>query len=312
MTELRCKITVPASTANLGPGFDVLGMALSLYNQLDAVAEGWTSRFIPPANAIERLDVFGEGAGLINIDDRNFLVKSAWEVFGREGKYPVKLRLIMNNQIPVGRGLGSSASAIVAGLLLAYTLLDKPVDTPTLIRQAAEIEGHPDNILPVVAGGVVLGFRTDKGEIRYRRMDNPEVQVVLAVPDYYLPTIQARKVLPQQVPLEDAIFNLSRLAYLVSSLQAGDLAGISQAMQDRLHQPYRAALIPGLLVTIAAAEGAGAYGAALSGAGPTIMALANPGNAARVAEAMQQSLQTAGVKCKIISVPPSSRGAWVE
>lgn len=259
------RVRVPATTGNVGSGFDCLGMALELYNAVDVSdeADGLT------------VDVVGEGAQTIPRDDTNLCVRAAMAVFDRVGTRPRGLRFLLHHAIPVSRGLGSSGAAIVAGAAAANELMGRPLETAGLLRLCTDLEGHPDNVVPSLLGGLAVSGERD-GQIIYRTFEIPRnLMAVVAVPDFTLDTAIARRALPDRVPLHDAVFNLCSVGLLVSGLLVGDYRLLRPGMDDRLHQPYRQHLIPGLRDVIAAALDAGAHGAALSGAGPTVIALAS-------------------------------------
>jgi homoserine kinase len=212
------------------------------------------------------------------------------------------------NQIPVARGLGSSTAAIVGGIIAANIMAGEQLTQKDLINIAGALEGHPDNVAAAILGGVVISIRSDE-EISCVKIQPPEgLMCVVAVPDFSLGTKTARAVLPYQVPLQDAIFNLGRLALLITALQQGDFTMLGTAMEDRLHQPFRAALIPGLKKVLAAAKLAGAKGVTLSGAGPSVVALAD-NNLELIAQVMGATFRENGVQCRTMLLKPSPVGA---
>ena len=283
---MRVKVTVPATSANLGSGFDVLGLALELYNEIEAVS-------IPEGLVVT---VEGEGADTLPRDGSNLVVQTMNMVFERAGSSPPGLRVHCQNRIPLGRGLGSSAAAIVGGLLAANHLIGEPYDREQLMVMAAEREGHPDNVVPAFLGGLVVSV-PHAGKVEHVRI-NPSfgLNILLVVPDFQVPTAFARKVLPSMVPLDDAVFNIGRVALFITGISSGEHAHLAMAMDDRLHQNYRAELVPGMAEAIAAAHEAGAAGVALSGAGPSLLAFVSERVEAEVADAMQAAFSRAGVK----------------
>lgn len=292
------RVQVPATTANLGPGFDTLGMALKLYNIVEMEE-------VPGGIFIE---VEGDGAEKIPRDQSNIVYLAAARVF-HEAKYsPRGLRLKLINNIPLARGLGSSAAAIVGGLVGANIIAGNPFSEKDILSFAAAIEGHPDNVAPAMIGGIVVSAMVE-GEVKYCKIDPPAgLKCVVAIPDFALPTKLAREVLPQQVSVQDAVFNISRVALLVASFIRGDLGMLSTAMEDRLHQPYRANLVPGMKKVFAAARLAGAKGVALSGAGPTLVAFCDQ-NAGPVAKVMKDTFWEAGIHSKVLELEPNPVGA---
>jgi homoserine kinase len=238
-------------------------MALALHNTLDLSETG----------SGLTVAVEGEGADLVPRDERNLCVQAARGVFERAGYTPRGLHFRLQHAIPVSRGLGSSGAAIVAGAVGANEIAGRPLDTAGLLRFCSAMEGHPDNVVPSLLGGLSVSGERD-GTIVYRTFEIPRnLMAVVAIPDFTLDTKVARQALPQAVPMHDAVFNLCSVGLLIGGLLSGAYVLLRAGMADRLHQPYRQPLIPGLADVIAAALDAGAYGAALSGAGPTAIAL---------------------------------------
>jgi homoserine kinase len=267
----RVVVEVPATTANLGAGFDCLGMALGLVNRIELEV------CHPCAGAIE-LTVEGEGAGELGPDRSNRFVEGLDTLIHAAGvSVPDDLgwKIRMVNQVPLARGLGSSASATIGGLLAGNALLRHPIAERELLRLASMIEGHPDNAAAALLGGFVISAALDGG-VESIRFDVPrDLRVVLFIPELRLSTASMRGVLPTTVPFGDAVANLGRVALGVAGLAAGrnDLLGV--LTHDALHEPYRAATYPQLPEMVAAARGAGALGACLSGAGSSIIAFAD-------------------------------------
>jgi homoserine kinase len=258
------RVTVPASTANLGPGFDVLGLALDLVNTFD-VWEGGTE---------VRIEVSGEGAGTVPLDRTNLFFLTMQSFFGLAGYEPAGLYIREQNKIPLARGLGSSASTIVGALLAARHLSGYEIEDERLLDLAGSLEGHPDNPAAALRGGLQLALPDEGGRLTARHLAWPSrLAAALFVPDLAVATRSARQALPESYPRADVVHNLGHLALLLSALQEGRLQDLSLATRDRLHQPYRAGLVPGLTEILSAATEAGATGAFLSGAGPTILAL---------------------------------------
>ena len=221
---------------------------------------------------------------------------------------PPGLHLSLSMHIPLARGLGSSSSAIVGGLLAANQLTGNTVDRATLLGMAVALEGHPDNVTPALIGGLTLSY-TVEAQHHYVTLPFPhDLTLVVAIPDFELSTAQARAVLPAQVERADAIFNCSRTALFVHALYSRQYALLATAMDDRLHQPYRAALIPGMTAAIAAGYAAGACGVALSGAGPTLLAIAETAPNA-VAHALRKAFAQHGVTCRTRLLHADTTGA---
>lgn len=295
-------VRVPATSANLGPGFDALGLALRLHNTVS----------IEPADSPE-IGIEGEGERTLPRDASHLVYQAAAAVAARAaevGKAPGirAFRITQRNAIPLARGLGSSAAAIVGGAVAANALLGGPLDQQALLDLATEMEGHPDNVAPALLGGLVVCTRTPTG-VRWMRLAPPPLKVVLAVPDYPVSTEEARRRLPARVPFPDAVFNVTRAALLVAALTGGRPDLLDEATQDRLHQPYREHLIPGLQEVFAAARRAGAYGVALSGSGPAVLAF---GDAAGIGPAMAQAFEAAGSASRILRAEFDITGAVVE
>ena len=295
-------VKVPATSANLGPGFDALGLALDLWNEAEFTpsqgsSEGWT------------VEVSGEGAGLLPVDATNLVAEAARRLFERAGRAaPAGLRIRCTNRIPLGSGLGSSAAAVLAGLVGANALLGEPLDKLALLRLAAEIEGHPDNAAAALLGGLTVVI-SDAGDLVARKIELPPLTAVVVVPEFSLSTHAARAALPGAVPLGDAAFNLGRTALVVEALRTGDLELLERAMHDRLHQPYRLKLVPGAEAALAAARGTGAA-AALSGAGPGVVAFSK-GPLELVSQAMRAAFHAAGLPSRAFILPVTSLGAQV-
>jgi homoserine kinase len=276
-------VRVPATSANLGPGFDALGLALQLYNEVtatesDTVAvtiEGFGARDLPE----DRTNVVARGIAL------------AYEAAGRPFK---GVHAACVNRIPPARGLGSSAAAWVGGLAAGNALLGSPLDTGALLALATRSEGHPDNVAAAIHGGLTVSCATDDG-VRAIALPVPApLTWVALIPDVTSATAEARAVLPDTVPRADAVFNVQRVALLLAALAAGRVGALVTALDDRLHQPYRRRLFPWMPDVVARARDAGALGCVLSGAGPSLLAVAE-GDAGPVARAMEAALHAAGV-----------------
>lgn len=260
----RVKVRVPATTANLGPGFDTLGLALAFYDELEVEAVSDSSVTV---------EVEGVGAGEVPTDGSNLVASSIRYVFERV-KQPVPgLKLHARNSIPHGRGMGSSGSAIVSGIKAAQGLLEGTVNfsDDELLALATELEGHPDNVAPALFGGLTVAWTTEAGP-RFKKLNvHRGVSPLVLVPDFKMSTELARSLQPESVPHEDAVFNVSRSALLVAALtQSPEL--LFEATEDRLHQDYRASAMPETSAVIGALRSAG-FAAVVSGAGPSILVL---------------------------------------
>lgn len=295
-------ISVPASTANLGAGFDCLALALELRNSLEVTDTG--------AGAGLDLTVEGEGAQHVPRDGRNLIARSMERVFAEVGRRPAgRVKLHAVNRIPLGSGLGSSAATIVGGLAAANALVQGGLDHAALLRLAHAIEGHPDNVAAAMYGGLVL-VSADGAALQARPVPVPPLTVVIVLPEMRLSTAEARAALPAQVPLRDAVYNIGHALFTVQALAAGDDALLAWAVADRLHQPYRQKLIPGFAAVEAAARQAGAVAVALSGAGPSLVAFARDRHA-HIAEAMQAAFRHHGLSSRVFVLPLAEEGLMV-
>ena len=253
-------LSVPASSANLGPGFDALGLALGMYLRC---------RF-RCSDALS-IRVTGRDAALIPTDESNLIWQTALKVAADTGGALHPIELEIENDIPIGKGLGSSAAALTAGVVIADELLGLNWKPLRVLDEAARIEGHPDNVAACVLGSIVASAIDSGGVARAVRLDlDPRYGVAVVVPDFVLPTVEARRVLPAQYSREDTIFNVQRSALLIAALATGATSAFPAALEDRLHQPYRFPLVPGL-EEITRLRAPGLLGCALSGAGPSIL-----------------------------------------
>jgi homoserine kinase len=253
-------VRVPASSANLGPGFDALALALDLY---------LVCRF-RPARALS-IQVRGRDARLIPALEENLIWQTALRVAADTASNMPAIELEIDNDIPVGKGLGSSAAALVAGVVIASQVLDLGWDTERVLHEAAYIEGHPDNVAACALGSIVASAIDSEGIARAVRMElHPHYSVAVVVPDFVVPTVEARRVLPEIYSRDDTIFNVQRSALLIAALTRGATQAFPAALEDRLHQPYRFNLVPGL-DEITRLRAPGLLGCALSGAGPSIL-----------------------------------------
>ena len=293
-------VRVPASSANLGPGFDVLALALDLHLEVEAHEASKIS-----------IEWIGQGAGEVPLNRRNLLVRSAQEPFAGWSRPLDGLALRVRNQIPIGRGLGSSAAAIVAGITLGAKLRGLRMSAQRILELAFPLEGHGDNLAAALYGGFCIAVIEDEG-VRVHRLDWPSRwRAVLLIPNDVSPTHEARRLVPRRPAREDAVFNLGRVAEWVLACSQRDRSLVASAMDDRLHQPGRAQAYPYLDDTIAAAEQAGALGAALSGAGGSVIAIADR-NLAAVGKAMIRAAGLHGVKGSLATLRASAAGATLK
>ncbi len=287
----KIRIRVPATSANCGPGYDTLGVACTLYNEL--------SFELLPSSAGLILEVSGEGGEYLAASEDNLAFKSFFSVWRSAQPDDIGLKISMKNNIPMSRGLGSSSSAIVAGVYAANILCGSKFSQTELLNFATAIEGHPDNVAPALLGGFTISYMEDDKAHSLSFKPSLPLKLIAAVPEQKLATSLARKAIPQQIKHTDAVFNVSRASLLVAALMSGSGQHLAAALEDRLHQPYRAHLIPGLQDVFAAAKEAGAYNAIISGAGSTVMAYAAvDAEHAKIASAMQQAFTVHGQKCQ--------------
>lgn len=261
MNNRKVIVKIPASTANLGPGFDTLGMALSLYSWIEMSVSERTE-----------FQLFGDQMKGLPRDKSNLIYKVAQLVFKEAGVSVPELSISMYSDIPLTRGLGSSASAIVGALVAANALIGSPLTDDKLFQIATALEGHPDNVGASLFGGIVVSAWDGERADYVRIEPHHKLETLVAIPAFQLSTEKARHALPAQISMADAVFNVGRSSLLVAALASGELGILRHAMKDRLHQPYRAALIPGMTTILECAHQFGALGAALSGAGPTLIA----------------------------------------
>ena len=303
MERKRLHVKVPATTANMGPGFDCLAMALDVWNEL------WVELCDDPAVSVE-----GQGATELPWDSGNLVSQAVERLFTAACLTMPKLRLHCRNEIPLKRGLGSSAAAIVGGLVAANSLLPKragskgALETDQLLDLAVCLEGHPDNVTAALLGGVQLVVREDDVLLPAPVPVPDGLGAVLFVPEVTISTERARAVLPDGVTREDAVYNMGRVALLVNALATGRLDELKVATRDRLHQPYRLKLFPAMKVIFAAAQSAGALGVFLSGSGSSILALTK-GREMTVAYEMAEAARRANVVGQVKITKPSVRGA---
>jgi len=289
-------IRVPASSANLGPGFDALGMALGIY---------LTCRF-EPADQLS-IRVCGRDVAQISSGPDNLIWQTAQAVARDVAGSLPPIALQIDNDIPIGKGLGSSAAALIAGVVIADRLLGLHWKPHRILDEAARIEGHPDNVAACVLGSIVASAIDAGGVARAVRLELPErYGVGIVVPDFNLPTVEARKVLPQSYSREDAIFNVQRSALLMAALATGTTSAFPIALEDRFHQPYRYSLVPGLeeMVNLRAP---GLLGCALSGAGPSILVFYEKGSE-QVCDLVRQIFALHGHQSEILWVHIAEHG----
>ena len=285
----RVIVDVPATTANLGPGFDCLGAALDLNNRFAMRRiEGGGERF--------ELIIEGTEGSHLRGGPENLVYRAAQRVWKAAGLEPVALEARVRLAVPPARGLGSSATAIVAGLMGANALVGEPLSKEKLLELAIDIEGHPDNVVPSLLGGLCMTAKAASQRWRVVRCEwTSTVKAVVAIPSIRLSTSEARRAMPKSIPVSDAVVNLGALTLLLQGLRTGNGDLISDGMHDRLHEPYRWRLIKGGDQVKQAAMDAGAWGCAISGAGPSVLALCAEDKGMAVSRAMVRAWEAAGV-----------------
>lgn len=295
-------VSVPATSANLGPGFDCLGLAVDLWNQAEfSLGETF------------QLDIEGYGADTLPSTEQNLIVQAAHALYQHlHLTPPAGFNIRCRNAFPPGSGLGSSSSAILLGLIGANALLNFPLSSEHLLSLANTLEGHPDNVTPALLGGLTVSAVKD-GQVIARKIPTAPVSLALAIPFFDLSTHASRAALPKHIPLADAVFNLGRTALVVEALRAGNLDLLGQVMDDRLHQPFRLPLFPGVREAFDAARGAGAAAVAISGAGPGAIAFTdNEQTAQNSVTAMEAAFYAVGLTCWGCVTRVSEEGAkWV-
>lgn len=292
------RVKIPATSANLGPGFDCLGMALQLYNTITVE----TKRPF-------RISLGGTYKEGLPADESNLVWRTMchfWDLI----HYPTPtVDLTFENFIPPARGLGSSSAAIVGGLVAANTIAGSPYTKLELLQVANALEGHPDNVTPALYGGVTLSVSTEQGILPRVLAQTPKLKAVVTIPNTPLNTKKARGILPAQVQRKDAVFNISHVSLLTEAFIREEYSLLKEGMRDTLHQNQRAALIPGLIETLEAAIQTGAYGAALSGSGPTLLALIPSSSSDDVSLSMIAMLEKHGINAQSMLLEIDSNGA---
>ena len=294
------RVKIPATSANLGPGFDCLGLALQLYNSITV-----------EANRPFQISLTGPYRDGISADESNLIWRTMchfWDLI----HYPTPtVALTFENHIPPARGLGSSSAAIVGGLVTANRLAGSPYSKYKLLQVANTIEGHPDNVTPALYGGVTLSVPTENSVLPRVLSQSPNLRAVVIIPNTHLSTNKARGILPPDVPRKDAVFNISHVALLTEAFIRQDYTLLKEAMRDTLHQSQRAAIIPGLIQTLEASLETGAYGAALSGSGPTLLALTKPELEQSIAQKALEVLKEYAVHAQAFALGIDSGGTQV-
>ena len=298
------RVKVPATTANMGPGYDVLGMALSQYSTFQCQEDDKIS-----------LSIKGlESKKLVNQDhEANLVVRSMNHLFKYVDKYPKGYKLEIINDIPLARGMGSSASAIVGGLLVANYLVGANLDQDEILKLATQIEGHPDNVAPALMGNIVLSTKIPDDQVIYHSIKPfDDLTCVLFIPDYEVSTSMSRAVLPQSISMADAVHTSGHLSLMLAGFMTGNKDLIGQTMVDRLHEPYRKSLIKNFDDFKASALEVGAFAFSLSGSGSTIIAYCDHDSAPHVKRAFKEVSQKYSISGTSKIIAPCSQGAVCE
>lgn len=299
----RVKVKTPASTANLGPGFDVLGLALGLHNTIE---------FKTGAGGLN-LTIDGEGADLLlRHPDDNLVFRSVRRFYEFLGTDVPPLDIHMSDEVPLSRGLGSSSATIVAALAGANAFAGAGMDEETVFNLAAEVEGHADNVAAAFYGGLTIAYRGNRGFKAQKIRPAPNVGVAAIIPEAGLATVKARAVVPGEFTRDQAVFNISRVSLLIYALTSGDLSAMATAVEDALHQPPRRRLMPDFDAALEACYSAGAAGVALSGAGPTLVAFYDREKEAALTLELPAALKSAGLQRAIKFLDIDYDGARVE
>jgi homoserine kinase len=298
------KVRVPATTANMGPCFDTMGMAVQgIYNyvEMEEIKDGL------------EINIEGEGKDDIPADKTNIVYKAISEIINLSNKKIKGLKINLKNEIPVARGMGSSASAIVGGLAAANNLFGDILSEKELLNLAVKCEGHPDNVAPALLGQIVISAEVDN-KIIYRQIEPPNnLNLVIAVPEFHISTEDAREVLPEKYSRKDAVNNISHSSLLVWSLINNDFSLMGKMMDgDKIHQNYRKSLVPGMDEVFRNAKENGAFGVALSGAGPSIIAFCNDEKKVeKIGEKMINAFKINGLKSRYYTALPGVKGAEI-
>ncbi len=310
---MKISVKVPATSANLGPGFDCMGLALPIYNTVTI------EETVLPGTGIE-INVIADSDAIdpmslshIPLDENSIVYKAVELLYNSIGQTPSELKITIHSSIPVTRGLGSSSSVIVGALLAANELLGRPADEAALLSIATEIEGHPDNVAPAILGGLIIAAQEDDGSVTYRKLEWPqEWAITVCVPDFELATEIARSVLPKEVPMKDAIFNAQRLAMFIQAVNTKDSELMKTALKDRLHQPYRMKLIPGLdKIMDNLKHFENVLGCVISGAGSTILVISEKNDLDKIRNVVKETWANQNIKCDIKTLPVENMGAQV-
>lgn len=310
---MKVSVKVPATSANIGPGFDTMGVAFPLYNTVTI-----EETVLPGSGVtIELVSDFDyKDKALLEhvpVDETSIIYKAVELLYNSIGQTPSELKITVDSKIPMTRGLGSSSSVIVGALIAANELLGRPADEAALLSIATEIEGHPDNVAPAILGGMLFASLQDDGSVVYKKLPWPdEWKITACVPDFELSTEVARSVLPKEVPMKDAIFNGQRMAMFIDAVHTRDAATMKFALQDRLHQPYRMNLMPGLAQIMHDLKfEEHVLGCVISGAGSTILLITESAGTERAKSIVRKIWNDLNVNVEMYDFPVDTAGAQV-
>lgn len=294
------RIKIPATSANLGPAFDCMGLALKLYNYITVEKSNYL-----------KISLKGSYTSDIPTDENNLIWQTILFLWEKIDFTPQPLSLILESHVPPARGLGSSSTAVVGGLLIANEIAGSPLSRYELLKLATEIEGHPDNVTPALYGGITLTVMSEQGLIPRVLSQNPSFKAVTVIPDMLVKTEEARKILPTTLSRQDTIFNISRVGLLVDAFVNQEYELLAVATEDRIHQNQRASLIPGMPEALKTALESGAYGSALSGSGPTLIAFSPAGVEQKISQQMLAVFSKHNISSTSLVLEVDSNGAVV-
>ncbi len=307
---MKVSVKVPATSANLGPGFDCLGLALPVYNEITV------EETIMPGSGIE-INVLDEQENLnvlsVPKDENNIVYKAIQLLYNFVGQNVSDIKITIKTEIPIARGMGSSASVIVGGLLAANELLGHPADEAVLLSIASAVEGHPDNVTPALVGGFCISSLEDDGSVVYSKIEWPQDwKLTLLIPDYELDTRIARSVLPESVSMQDASFNIRKCAMMIDAIHKNDGDLMKKSLSDKIHQPYRKELIKGFSELSELLKNKDdILGCVISGAGPTILIISQNKGFEKVENEVRQVFEDLKIKCEIRTYNIENQGAIV-
>ncbi len=307
---MKVTVKVPATSANLGPGFDCLGIALPLYNEITV------EETVMPGSGVEiNIIEDNETFDILSVpkDNNNLAYKAIELLYNFIGQTASDIKITIKTNIPVARGLGSSASVIVGGLVAANELLGRPADMAVLLSIASEVEGHPDNVAPALFGGFCLSSLEDDGSVAYSKIEWPDNwKLTVLIPDYELDTRIARSVLPENISIKDSSFNIRKCAMIIDAVYRKDSEMMKKALKDKLHQPYREKLINGFKDLQDFLDNKDdILGCVISGAGPTILVISENNGFEKVKNEVQQLFNDLNVNCDIRTYSVEKKGTLV-